>query len=198
MKKLIMITFAFFLVFAFTGCQQTEETTDISNYGSFKQHTANTSLGYKVFPDEISDTATVNGYYALFHPVLWVNPDIQVFLSCTYSQNKFNDEITRLSELNSTLEGYNPKEIRYTDELFLYPSYYSVFAYYNTYEYALLDYNTLTILYVSMQYQNKSDINFDDEFLPVNYEEVYNQDSANSNSFDMYLFHNEDKIPDIQ
>ena len=151
-----------------------------------------------MFPEEISESVIVNDFYYLYRPILWVNPDIQVFLSCTYNQGDFENEISRLAALSSSREGYNTKFVKYDEEIFEFPAYYTFYAFFHSFEYALLDYETNTIIYVSMQYEEVKDIHFDNQYLPINYAIVYKQDSESPNSFSMYIFDNEDRIPSDQ
>lgn len=194
MRKIGILLSIFVLMISLFGCQTKVKTNNISDYGMFRSYTANTSLGYKVFPTDLSDVDTVNDYYFLFKPVLWVNPDIQVFLSCTYSKENFENEIIRLSELTAVIDGYNTKSIKYSESIFMIPAYYTVFAMYNSFEYALLDFETNTIIYVSMQYQSINEIYFDNKYLPNDYLEVYTSAGEDVHSFNMYIFTKEDLI----
>ncbi|MDY0278897.1 MAG: hypothetical protein RBQ97_12515 [Acholeplasma sp.] len=194
MKKIGILLLAFILIITLIGCQKKVETSNLSDYGMFRSYTANTSLGYKVFPTDLSEVETVNDYYFLFKPILWVNPDIQIFLSCTYSKDNFENELNRISQLTSVIDGYNSKSVKYSESIFLVPAYYTVFAMYNSFEYALLDFDTNTIIYVSMQYQSINQIYFDNKYLPQDYLEVYTSAGEHELSYNMYNFTKEDLI----
>lgn len=194
MKKIGIFLLAFILIITLIGCQKKVETSNLSDYGMFRSYTANTSLGYKVFPTDLSEVETVNDYYFLFKPILWVNPDIQIFLSCTYSKDNFENELNRISQLTSVIDGYNSKSVKYSESIFLVPAYYTVFAMYNSFEYALLDFDTNTIIYVSMQYQSINQIYFDNKYLPKDYLEVYTSAGEHELSYNMYNFTKEDLI----
>lgn len=194
MKKIGILLLAFILIITLIGCQKKVETSNLSDYGMFRSYTANTSLGYKVFPTDLSEVETVNDYYFLFKPILWVNPDIQIFLSCTYSKDNFESELNRISQLTSVIDGYNSKSVKYSESIFLVPAYYTVFAMYNSFEYALLDFDTNTIIYVSMQYQSINQIYFDNKYLPQDYLEVYTSAGEHELSYNMYNFTKEDLI----
>lgn len=194
MKKIGILLLAFILIITLIGCQKKVETSNLSDYGMFRSYTANTSLGYKVFPTDLSEVETVNDYYFLFKPILWVNPDIQIFLSCTYSKDNFENELNRISQLTSVIDGYNSKSVKYSESIFLVPAYYTVFAMYNSFEYALLDFDTNTIIYVSMQYQSINQIYFDNKYLPQDYLEVYTSADEHELSYNMYNFTKEDLI----
>lgn len=194
MRKIGIILSTLFLLVSLFGCQAKVELSNLSDYGVFRSYTANTSLGYEIFPTDLSGVDTVNDYYFLFEPVLWVNPDIQVFLSCTYSKENYESEIIRLSELVAIIDGYNTKSIKYSESIFMIPAYYTIFATHSSFEYALLDFETNTIIYVSMQYQSINEIYFDSKYLPNDYLEVYTSDGNHEYSFNMYMFYKEDMI----
>lgn len=156
--------------FAFT--QKTVETTNILDYGLFRNYTGNTSLTYEIFPNEIPSDSVASDYYFLWHPVFWVNPDIQVYLKLTYSASGFLEEIERLNGLLYSIEDNSEQGLMFSEDLFQYSSYIGIFAYYYAFEYALVDYDSFSIVYVSMQYQDRNDVYFDVNYLPDGYEQV--------------------------
>lgn len=163
---LVMITALWFIT------QKTVETTNVLDYGLFRNYTANTSLTYEIFPNEIPSGSTEADYYFLWHPVYFVNPDIQVYLSCTYSSSGFFEEIERLNGLLYSLEENKGIGLMFSEDLFQSHSYVGIYAYNYSFEYALVDYDSFTIVYVSMQYQDESEIYFDVSYLPNGYEQV--------------------------
>lgn len=161
------------------GCTSNhyEIIKDIQNYGfeGFKGYS-----NLNIFPEEISDNASAIQYLNEYEDQLF-DPYYQIYLSCTYTQEHYLDEIERLSEIQEEYKG-EVHDVKYNTNDFIFPAYVSIFADDHCYEYALVDSDNLTIHYVYTQFAKEKDIKFDLEYLPVNYME------ESDNGFSIYKF----------
>lgn len=139
-----------------TACVSTHIYESIDDY--LKTDVPLTYPEHAVFPDEkLLDDVTVE-FYQSESQSTFLFDDVYFLLKCTYSQESFQQEIKRLEEIGAV----------YEDTWFVLPAYIALFRSDRYYEYALVDTENYTIVYVSAEvsdWQTFSDI--PDEYLPV-------------------------------
>lgn len=160
-------------------------TIDTGNYGIHQGHMEGEEQGLwsgmYVFPDKISKEASDVAFFYSCGGASFDNK-YQQFLKCTYSDAEYKGEIERLKNITCTIEsrkGTVVNHIEYTDTKFRYPAYMAAYGGHTTYEYALCDEKTKTIVYVHMQHTTIDEVAFDKVFLPLEYQngkELYDND----------------------
>ncbi len=114
--------------------QDSYSTTDIREYKKF-DHGIDTEemdllkdCGMYVFPDKLPANDLEQQYY-YYCENGWEN-EYQIFLKVQYSEEDFKQEIERLSKIHCTINtSYQSvvKDVMYSEELFDYPAYVSVY-----------------------------------------------------------------------
>ena len=164
MKNKGLIVISFILLFIIIICiamNQKKVITDIEEYGfnGFKGYS-----NLDVFPDNIPDDGTDAQYYYEYKDGIF-DPYYQIYLKCTYVTPKYFDEVRRLKRIKEDYQGTIQK-IRYNTEDFEYPAYVAIYGYDGCYEYALLDEDNQTIMYIFTQWAKSDDIKFEKAYLP--------------------------------
>lgn len=134
-----------------TGIENYDKETLLDEYGS------DLNSGLFIFPDDTSDAITVT-YESSLKTGLF-DSDGCIFLTVTYTDEDFEKEITRLSQISCTVfetnyedSDYHIEEIRYDEDMYNYPAYVSVDGCHHVYEYALIDDADNKIVYVLLSY----------------------------------------------
>ena len=157
MKKLLSLGLAVLCLLAcLTACTQTSTSNSLDEY-----MTANVPVIYSdfdIFPARNAlDLCVVNNYRYVSKSTLFFD-DLYFLLSCTYAPEQYETELLRLRQTNA----------EETESIFSLPAYVMLLSG-NCYEYALLDEQNNTIVYV---YAQTADWEvFDDfpaEYLPKN------------------------------
>ena len=89
----------------------------------------------------------------------------QIYLEVQYDANAYEEEKDRLNSI------YNDKTMRnskYTEDEFILPAVYTM-LYADAYEYALLDDENRSVMYIYLQGINRNEIMFDKDYLPKSY-----------------------------
>lgn len=166
MKKQVAIVLVLCLLVCLSGCWQTRRTESLDDYlqpGVPMSHTE-----FLLFPVRAAlEECTVNQYRSESVSSLMFD-DNYLLLSCTYTQQQYEEEVSRLENLGA----------EYRDDLFRFPAYVTVF-YTHNYEYALLDEDNLTVTYIAahtIDFEN--DVNedqlkdFPPQFAPIKFSGV--------------------------
>lgn len=181
MKKRGLIIISFILLFIFIICiamNQKKVITDIEKYGMFDGFKGYSNLD--VFPEQIPDEGTDAEYYFEYKDEIF-DPYYQIYLKCTYDTPTYSDEVKRLSQIKESYQGITQK-IRYNTEDFEYPAFVAIYGDDGCYEYALLDENNQTIIYIFTQWAKADDIKIKNAYLPYNF--MVGTDHA----FSIYMF----------
>ena len=159
-----------------------------SEYGNWDGHIDNErqeiESGLYIFPENISQASDVDYFYytALdYHSI----STIAIFAEVTYSEEDYLMEKNRIAGLQCEIPMGSDKQAVtksavYSEELFSYPAYVTIYNSNLSYEYALLDEESNKIIYV---YSKLKDLNglIPDEYIPI---EVINKDMYENNSWD--------------
>ena len=129
----------------------------IKNYNKdyyLKEYGGDLDSNLSIFPNK-----TTNMVDATFKSSFKTNlfdSDGYIILSTKYNEDNFNKEIERLSDLKMTINYDNKKSytnyIKYNTIFYEYPAFISIDGYGNTYEYALINQESLEIIYVYLSY----------------------------------------------
>ena len=110
-----------------------------------------------LFPDSVEGSVDADYHQGLKESIF--DTDGYMILEVTYSEDDYEAEKTRLSEVTNTVhydDGENnrtvTKEVKYDDSTYNYPAYIANDGYGHAYEYALMDENSDTIIYVALSY----------------------------------------------
>ena len=140
------------------GSSESYHAEGAENYNKdaiIEKYSGDLDSDLSVFPDDIF--ADKIEYTADFNPNLF-DTDGKMILICTYGDEKFSDEISRLQALSKTIE-YNEEEhtnnVIYDEDSYSYPAYITIDGFGNTYEYALIDQSNSRIVYVYLAYPDK-------------------------------------------
>lgn len=112
-------------------------TTDISDYIDTDEFEG--TYGLRVFPDEARKEDVMEYYYA--YRDIFFDPDVQLYLRCKYTPERYAEECERLSRISVSHEGQTHR-IQYNTEDYTFPAYEAIHGYDCSYEYALLNVNT--------------------------------------------------------
>jgi hypothetical protein len=185
-KKMSIGVFALVLILLLTACGfvEKEETTDVSDYGSYfgseGKHHKTYLIKNDIFPETIPSTANVEKYQYLYYNPF--DPNYVCYLIYTCDDDEYKAEKDRLSKIQSSdnnliygATGFNyPVCAVYTD------SYYG-------YVYALADDKNNRFIYVEISFCNYfSDIEYmkiiDEEYLPIGFDAT--QENATRKRFE--------------
>lgn len=181
MKKRGFIVISFILLTLIIICiamNQKKVITDIDEYGMFNGFRGYSNLD--IFPEQIPDKGTDTQYYFEYKDEIF-DPYYQIYLKCTYDTPTYSDEVKRLAQIKENYQGITQK-IRYNTEKFEYPAYVAIYGDDGCYEYALLDEDNQTIIYIFTQWANADDIKFENAYLPHNYM------ADTEDTFSIYMF----------
>lgn len=141
---------------------------------------------FLIFPEELPDSAENVEYYYQYESGL-NRPMCQIFLSCTLGKEDYEAEEKRLSSLFWTSEEKGMLNVLRDAEFFAYPAYVTIAGYDFCYEYALLCEERQTIVYIYCMNTIKSDLKFNEEFLPDYFMEGFEDLSVSGiDRFTMY------------
>lgn len=163
MKRMVFISLILLVSIAFGSCSGMfgyEKYTDINDYPKvFELPEIRCMEALELFPETV-DSLDVKEFYFEWKLGIIGSADVQFILSVEYNDTDLDEEISRIQSLANG-------KAKYDTESFEYNAYVLVLGYHNTSYYALVDGNT--IHYVLLQLLNKSDIDFNSDFLPKGY-----------------------------
>ena len=181
--KLISVSIIIIAIFSFAIYYFSSDDDNINNYYHWNDSINNiTNLEYEenillgksitgqmnIFPNYVLNNVD---YYNCFVEVVGKEDYIiqETYLKYTFdTKNNFDSEIYRISSIkNYNSNNSNTNEILYFSDMFIYPSYISVYNYNTCYEYALIDSDNLTIYYIRIDHNNNFYI-FNEELRPKN------------------------------
>ena len=139
-------------------------TEDIGDYGEFEGFRGYSRL--YIFPETIPEGAQAEEYFYFYQDTLF-DPSAQIYLECSYDNDAYEQELARLSWIQEVYLDTGP-DLQLDEEKFRWPALVTIYADNHCWEYALLlDDNR--IAYVFLQFQNRWEIAFPTEYLPLNY-----------------------------
>lgn len=166
MKRWISLLLLFCILVTLSGCGLTRRTESLDEY--LKPQVPMSHTEFLLFPVRAAlKDCTVNRYRSVSVSTLMFD-DNYLLLSCTYTQQQYEEELSRLENIGA----------EYREDLFRSPAYVTVF-YTHNYEYALLDGENLTITYIAAHTVDfENDVNedqlkdFPPQFAPIKFDGV--------------------------
>ena len=160
-RVLAALLTAVLLAGGLTGCLSKEETEELTRYDPaaiVARYHGDLSTGLYIFPKELP------GEDAEYHIELTTNlldTDAAIILKYTYPQEAYEEEIARLQGITAVIS--DGKEsvtntVRYDEDSYRYPAYVTIDGFASTWEYALTDEKTGTIVYVFLSYPVLKDL----------------------------------------
>jgi len=191
-----MICFGLIILGLLSLGNENYTTIEVSNYGIHEGHIDGEKEGLRgglyIFPKEISiDAKDVSFLYSCGGGGFAT--DYQQFLKCTYSDEEYRAEINRLKNIKCEINTKNGAVINhaeYSNTKFNYPAYITVYGSGKTYEYALCNEDTKTIIYVYLQIITNDKVAFTKEYLPIEYQgEKQLLDNNSMGNTDIYHYY---------
>ncbi len=180
---LLFAIFIGFIIYNFVNAQ-IRENTNIDEYEStlkeLKENSDAHSLLY-IFPDSVNKDNVLEYKYAESDGLF--DGSYLFYLVEKYNEENFNNEVERLNSIKVEFKE-ETKSILYTEEGFNYPAYVTIYDNNGTSEYALVNKEDSTIIYVFMQLFNESDSNIDEKYFPVDYH--VNKKDTKRDGYNMY------------
>ena len=144
-------------------------TNDISEYGMFSGHIVKEEEGFfsrlLIFPQTMPESAQIAQYY-YFCSNKGLDNTYQIVVKYTLSPEEYAREKQRLSALSMTYRG-ETRTVHMETEGFAYPAYVTVLGNNYTYEYALTDDATYTIVCIFSQHKSLDEIPVAEAYLPA-------------------------------
>lgn len=191
LTAIIIILFCvvvYLFLFCSGGIWQEYVTVSPSEYGNWNGHIdyerEEIESGLYIFPEDISEALEVDYFYytALdYHSI----SNILIFTEVTYSEEDYKTEKERLAGLKCEItlsEKEQPvsNSIVYSEDLFSYPAYVTIYGSNLSYEYALVDEQNNRIIYVYAKMKDLNEI-IPDKYLPI---EAIDKNMYENNSWD--------------
>lgn len=142
--------------------------SDIENYDKnyfLKTYGGDLDSNLSIFPDDKSILKKAD-----FSSSIQTNlfdSDGYILLKSKYSKENFENEISRIKDLNATIyENCNDNAkthtnyVKYDDKSYQYPAYITIDGFGHTYEYALINENDLEIIYIYLSYPETNNLNY--------------------------------------
>lgn len=152
-------------------------------YGDFRKSGAYSC--FKIFPETLDEDMDVNAYFWEYQDFIF-DPTVQVYLECTYEEDRYAKELERLQSVSEEYEG-KVQKIRYDTEHFSHSAYVTIYADNHCYEYALV-LGDGRIAYVFFMFVHGEDIKFPVDYLPKGYDYKNKPDD----SYSIYVFRQDD------
>lgn len=174
------------------GGEKEYKTTNTDLYLQTEGHVANEGMdirsGFFVFPSSISDLDNVEYEYYCKEGI--AENSYMIYLKAEYPNPKsYEAEIERLENITCSVKTSKDvvvNNIVYTEELFDYPAYVTVYNTNMSFEYALADAENNTIIYVYLRLCEGIDF-LSKEYLPIEFRETsmmnYDTDWENQNIY---------------
>lgn len=164
-----------------------KDKTDIENYSvSLVELRENSDAhsGLFIFPDDVK-VDNVKEFKYLTRDDLF-NGSYLFFLVQKYSNEEYSAEVERLKNVKAEFPESvkNPLYIKNEN-----PTYITIFDGNGSYEYALLDAENKTIVYVFNQLFEWDDVNLDENYMLKNYSVSTNDKDTNRNGYNMYYIY---------
>lgn len=175
-KKLYLIlVFSLAVMCILSGCK-VHTYTDITDYGNFNNGDCVINLNLDIFPATIDEDICNEYIYSWSRGLM--DDSCQIYLDCTYNKENFNTEKERIENLDGGV--YSEEYTQYVsdsgisgiiyDELsFKTPAYVLTMVEGRQYAYIFLFEEESRIIYIGLQYCPISYVQFDHDFLPLNY-----------------------------
>ncbi len=180
-----------------------EKKTGIENYDKnyiLETYSGDLDSGLFIFPDDTGKALTTDFESSMKTGLF--DTDGSIFLTATYSDEDFDSEVKRLSEITCTVfdtaledSDYHIGEVKYDADSYNYPAYVTSDGYKNVYEYALIDDDDNEIIYVYLSYPDVTNTSLATRLDYLKKDKAsYVIKGQTLNEFSIYSFHFKDDI----
>ncbi len=138
--------------------------TDVSKYMDKSEFSGKGNL--LIFPDKVNEGEVLDYYYWNRGGVF--DDDYQIYLVCKYDEDKFHDEVSRLTNISVTYKS-DTHTINNNTTDYKFNAYETINNWDYGYEYALVDEANRTIYYVHLEFIDEDEVIFDHSLLPDSY-----------------------------
>lgn len=152
----------------------TYQTTDINEYLDMGGHIENEGMdirsGLFIFPESVEESKNAQYRYVCQEGVM--DNSYMIYLKATYSDSAYQDEKERLSNIQCVIEMPNnavKNTINYTEKLFDYPAYITIYNTNMSFEYALTDDENRCIIYIFLKLYEGAKF-LPEEYLPLEFQ----------------------------
>ena len=149
---------------SFKGLDEYNKSAILEEYGS------DFNSDMRIFPDDVSSFE--NGDYIACMDSNIIDTSAYIFLKANYDSQIFAKEKDRLSKINCVVSAPSgeswTQEVYYDEETYKYPAYIATDGYTHTYEYALLDEENTSIIYVFLSYPDYKSLSKYEDYLKIN------------------------------
>lgn len=174
-KSIVFLSITLAIMCILSGCK-VHTYTDITDYGNFNNGDCVINLNLDIFPATIDEDICNEYIYSWSRGLM--DDSCQIYLDCTYNKENFNTEKERIENLDGGV--YSEEYTQYVsdsgisgiiyDELsFKTPAYVLTMVEGRQYAYIFLFEEESRIIYIGLQYCPISNVQFDHDFLPLNY-----------------------------
>lgn len=189
----VIKTLILFGIISFSFFSPADKVSGIDNYSKsyYLENYDDLNSTLSIFPDDISKMIEPT-FISSFSTDLF---DIKgyLLLKTKYSENDFYNEIERLSTIELSISNCSgdlkTNKVIYDLNSYKYPAYITIDGFDHKYEYALVDKDNLSIVYIYLSSPNTSDQTYN-EYLKKNQNEYYKLDSLDKYSIYSHSFDN--------
>ena len=158
--------------------------TVLKGSGGYSQFTAESVHSpLVVFPNKDEDCILEDFYYEFRDEIF--SPVSQIYLKKQYNTNQFQKEIDRLDATQLTYLGQT-NSLYFDSDNFSYDAYVALADWSDRYEYALIDKNTNTIIYIYLENMSHNLLYIDETYLPSYFHDNNTSNSTNENISDQH------------
>ncbi len=141
---------------------------------------------FMIFPEDLNNA--VNSEYAYSTKTGLFDTDGYFILKAEYNEEDYNAEVKRLADINCEITFQNDSYtgyVLYDENMYNYPAYITSDGYDSVYEYALLDEENNTIIYVNLSYPKFVDLKDYEDYLKKDRDE-YDDNKNTLEKFTIY------------
>ena len=141
---------------------------------------------FMIFPEDLNNA--VNSEYAYSTKTGLFDTDGYFILKAEYNEEDYNAEVKRLADINCEITFQNDSYtgyVLYDENMYNYPAYITSDGYDSVYEYALLDEENNTIIYVNLSYPKYVDLKDYEDYLKKDRDE-YDDNKNTLEKFTIY------------
>ena len=159
-------------------------TKKIEDYGQFRLY-SNYEMRSDLlaFPNEISKE-NMEEYIYSYHEYLF-DAKCQIYLKCFYDEEEYIKEVDRLSNLEVETSWGMVNKSQLDTENYKYPAYVLSNGLDKTYEYVLMNDLNREIYYILLHDIPKRKVKFEEELLPLDYQQESSKKKFNIHMFDV-------------
>ncbi|MBO4310703.1 MAG: helix-turn-helix domain-containing protein [Lachnospiraceae bacterium] len=181
---MVVVLIAIMLVETLTPTKKGSEDYDKAKMVS--EFSSEMNSEFMIFPEDLNNA--VNSEYAYSTKTGLFDTDGYFILKAEYNEEDYNAEVKRLSDINCDITFQNDSYtgyVLYDENMYNYPAYITSDGYDSVYEYALLDEDNNTIIYVNLSYPKFVDLKDYEDYLKKDRDE-YDDNKNTLEKFTIY------------